>query len=155
MTNKTALPTYTDHASDSRHVFATDYLTANCTSISLSFNSKGPQQTVTMSQMRAIDIEGGKGPASALFINKNTPRPTAHGNQALIKVKAFGLNRMDILQREGKYIVPPQAPSILGVEFSGGRYLSRPVHRTRLTSVNQLAQQKGSNTSKATGRRNC
>jgi NADPH:quinone reductase-like Zn-dependent oxidoreductase len=37
----------------------------------------------------------------------------------LIKVKAFGLNRMDLLQREGMYPVPPQAPSTLGVEFSG------------------------------------
>lgn len=26
---------------------------------------------------------------------------------------------MDLLQREGKYPVPPQAPSTLGVEFSG------------------------------------
>lgn len=26
---------------------------------------------------------------------------------------------MDLLQREGKYAVPPQAGSILGVEFSG------------------------------------
>ena len=31
----------------------------------------------------------------------------------------FGLNRMDILQREGKYPMPPGAPTILGVEFSG------------------------------------
>lgn len=36
-----------------------------------------------------------------------------------MKVKAFGLNRMDLLQREGKYPVPPQAPKTLGVEFSG------------------------------------
>lgn len=36
-----------------------------------------------------------------------------------MRVKAFGLNRMDTLQREGKYPVPPQAPSTLGVEFSG------------------------------------
>jgi NADPH2:quinone reductase len=34
-------------------------------------------------------------------------------------VKAFGLNRMDISQREGRYPVPPQAGPILGVEFSG------------------------------------
>lgn len=34
-------------------------------------------------------------------------------------MKAFGLNRMDLLQREGMYPVPPQAPSTLGVEFSG------------------------------------
>lgn len=26
---------------------------------------------------------------------------------------------MDILQREGKYPVPPQAPKTMGVEFSG------------------------------------
>ena len=39
--------------------------------------------------------------------------------QALVKVKAFGLNRMDLFQREGGYPVPPQAPKTLGVEFSG------------------------------------
>jgi len=38
---------------------------------------------------------------------------------AIIHVKAFGLNRMDLLQREGKYPLPPQAGPILGVEFSG------------------------------------
>jgi len=36
-----------------------------------------------------------------------------------VRVKAFGLNRMDLLQREGLYPLPPQAPSTLGVEFSG------------------------------------
>lgn len=52
-------------------------------------------------------------------MNAQTPRPKPSGSQALIKVKAFGLNRMDLLQREGKYPVPPQAPKTLGVEFSG------------------------------------
>ena len=36
-----------------------------------------------------------------------------------MKIKAFGLNRMDLLQRNGQYPVPPQAPKTLGVEFSG------------------------------------
>lgn len=36
-----------------------------------------------------------------------------------MKIKCFGLNRMDLLQREGHYPVPPQAPKTLGVEFSG------------------------------------
>lgn len=36
-----------------------------------------------------------------------------------MKIKAFGLNRMDLLQREGKYPLPPQAGKTLGVEFSG------------------------------------
>jgi len=47
------------------------------------------------------------------------PRPTIDHAKALVKVKAFGLNRMDLLQREGLYPVPPQAPKTLGVEFSG------------------------------------
>jgi len=46
-------------------------------------------------------------------------KPIPASGQALVKVHAFGLNRMDLLQREGKYPVPPQAGPILGVEFSG------------------------------------
>ncbi|PGH13792.1 hypothetical protein AJ80_06180 [Polytolypa hystricis UAMH7299] len=68
--------------------------------------------------MRAIDIKGGKGSADDLFVN-SIPKPVPTEGQALVRIKAFGLNRMDILQREGKYPVPPQAPSTLGVEFSG------------------------------------
>ena len=36
-----------------------------------------------------------------------------------MKIKTFGLNRMDIIQRRGFYPLPPQAPLTLGVEFSG------------------------------------
>ncbi|KAF2083741.1 NADPH2:quinone reductase [Saccharata proteae CBS 121410] len=69
--------------------------------------------------MRAIDIKNGKGGIDALFINSQTPKPTPTKTQALVRVRAFGLNRMDLLQREGLYPVPPQAPKTLGVEFSG------------------------------------
>ncbi|ORY11824.1 hypothetical protein BCR34DRAFT_601099 [Clohesyomyces aquaticus] len=68
--------------------------------------------------MRAVDIKGGAGPVSALHIT-DVPKPKPTGAQALIKIKAFGLNRMDLLQREGHYPVPPNAPKTLGVEFSG------------------------------------
>ncbi|CEL05540.1 hypothetical protein BJX68DRAFT_232980 [Aspergillus pseudodeflectus] len=68
--------------------------------------------------MRAIGIKNGRGPADALFVDE-IPLPTPGPRQALVKVKAFGLNRMDLLQREGQYPVPPQAPPTLGVEFSG------------------------------------
>ncbi|KAH9807333.1 Zinc-binding dehydrogenase [Teratosphaeria destructans] len=71
-----------------------------------------------MATMRAVEIEGGKGGIEALHI-KEIERPKPDGTKALVKVKAFGLNRMDLLQREGKYPVPPQAPRTLGVEFSG------------------------------------
>lgn len=63
-------------------------------------------------------IKGDTGPADALFID-TIPVPCLGPNQALVKIKAFGLNRMDLLQREGRYPVPPQAPKTLGVEFSG------------------------------------
>ena len=53
-----------------------------------------------------------------MFIN-DIPRPQITGAQALVKVKAFGLNRMDLMQREGHYPLPPQAPATMGVEFSG------------------------------------
>ncbi|EME42545.1 hypothetical protein DOTSEDRAFT_73407 [Dothistroma septosporum NZE10] len=72
-----------------------------------------------MATMKAIDIKDGKGPLESLYMNEQTPRPKPTAAQALVKVKAFGLNRMDLLQREGKYPVPPQAPKTLGVEFSG------------------------------------
>ncbi|KAH7187564.1 NADPH2:quinone reductase [Fusarium oxysporum] len=68
--------------------------------------------------MRVVDIKNGKGPISSLFIREvEKPRPT--GMQALVKIKAFGINRMDLIQREGLYPLPPQAGPILGVEFSG------------------------------------
>lgn len=69
--------------------------------------------------MKAVDIKGGKGHADALFINDQTPKPTAQSGEAIVAVRAFGLNRMDLLQREGNYPLPPQASKTLGVEFSG------------------------------------
>ncbi|KPM34312.1 hypothetical protein AK830_g12261 [Neonectria ditissima] len=71
------------------------------------------------SVMKAVDIRGGKGERDALFINDETPRPSPADGQALVRVKAFGINRMDIIQRRGFYPLPPQAPATLGVEFSG------------------------------------
>lgn len=65
------------------------------------------------------DIKNGSGPISALFINPDTPKPSPAAGQALIRIHSFGLNRMDLMQREGKYNVPPQAGNTLGVEFSG------------------------------------
>ncbi|KAG6004028.1 hypothetical protein E4U54_000605 [Claviceps lovelessii] len=72
-----------------------------------------------MATMKAVDIKGGKGDRDALFINPDTPLPVPSTGQALVQIKAFGINRMDILQRRGLYPVPPQAPATLGVEFSG------------------------------------
>jgi hypothetical protein len=67
---------------------------------------------------RRLAVKGGTGPADALYID-DIPVPPVSGNQALVNIKAFGLNRMDLLQREGQYPLPPQAPETMGVEFSG------------------------------------
>lgn len=48
-----------------------------------------------------------------------TDTPVPQKNEVLVKIQYFALNRMDIVQREGKYPVPPQASPILGVEFAG------------------------------------
>lgn len=47
-------------------------------------------------------------------------KPVPAPGEALVKIRAFGLNRMDLLQREGLYpVLPPQAPKTMGVEFIG------------------------------------
>jgi len=72
-----------------------------------------------MERMRAVGISNGKGPAGALFIDQNVQIPKVQDGEVLVKIKAFGLNKMDVIQREGNYPVPTQAPKTLGVEFSG------------------------------------
>lgn len=50
------------------------------------------------------DIKGGTGDADALFISSDIEKPKPAQGQALVKIKAFGLNRMDLLQRLGAKI---------------------------------------------------
>lgn len=68
--------------------------------------------------MTAIAIEGGKGPAAALKPVR-APIPQPAPGQLLIKVRAAGVNRPDILQRLGGYPPPPGAPETLGLEVAG------------------------------------
>ena len=68
--------------------------------------------------MKAIVIEGGKGPPEALQLGEvETPRPGP--GQVLIRVEAAGVNRPDIIQRLGFYPPPPGAPPTLGLEVAG------------------------------------
>lgn len=69
-------------------------------------------------QMTAIAIDGGKGPADALRPTTiDTPRPGP--GQVLIRVAAAGVNRPDVVQRNGFYPPPPGAPATLGLEVAG------------------------------------
>ncbi|KQY28809.1 NAD(P)H-quinone oxidoreductase [Caulobacter sp. Root487D2Y] len=68
--------------------------------------------------MTAIAIEGGKGTADALrpvIVDRPEPGP----GQILIRVRAAGVNRPDLLQRLGFYPPPPGAPTTLGLEVAG------------------------------------
>ena len=69
-------------------------------------------------KMTAIAIEGGAGPASALHA-VSTPLPTTRDGEILIRVRAAGVNRPDLLQRGGNYPPPPGAPQTLGLEVAG------------------------------------
>lgn len=72
--------------------------------------------------MQAVLIKNDKGPSTSLYLSETNQIPIPqriNSDDVLIRVKCFGLNRMDILQREGKYPLPPGASTILGVEFSG------------------------------------
>ncbi|RZJ92308.1 MAG: NAD(P)H-quinone oxidoreductase [Brevundimonas sp.] len=68
--------------------------------------------------MRIIDIKGGSGPAEALILT-DAPDPTPGPGQIRIRVRAAGVNRPDVLQREGRYPPPPGAPATLGLEAAG------------------------------------
>lgn len=47
------------------------------------------------------------------------PRPVAGPGQVLIRVAAAGVNRADLVQRQGGYPPPPGASDLLGLEVSG------------------------------------
>jgi NADPH:quinone reductase len=68
--------------------------------------------------MRVIEVEGGSGPAEALKIAER-PDPVAGPGQVLIRVRAAGVNRPDLLQRTGAYPPPPGASDVLGLEIAG------------------------------------
>jgi len=85
--------------------------------------------------MIAIDPTASGGPEVLQPVERPVPR--ARPGELLIKVAAAGVNRPDVLQREGKYPPPPGASSILGLELAGevvdlgegadARLLGRPV----------------------------
>jgi len=67
--------------------------------------------------MRAIEITAPGGPEALSLCKRPTPEPS-HG-EVLIKVSAAGVNRPDILQRQGLYPAPKGATDLPGLEVSG------------------------------------
>ena len=85
--------------------------------------------------MRAIDPAGAGGPEVLVPVDRPVPRPGA--GEVLVHVAAAGVNRPDVMQRQGRYPPPPGAPSIPGLEMAGevvalgdgadARLMGRPV----------------------------
>jgi len=67
--------------------------------------------------MHAITISRPGGPEALTLAE--VPDPVAAAGEVLIDVTASGLNRADLLQRQGMYPPPPGAPPYPGLECSG------------------------------------
>jgi putative PIG3 family NAD(P)H quinone oxidoreductase len=68
--------------------------------------------------MRAVVIARAGGP-EVLEI-REVARPEPASGEVRVRVRAFGINRADLLQRRGLYPAPPDAPQdIPGLEFAG------------------------------------
>src|SRR2546426_9733178 len=67
--------------------------------------------------MVVVEIREPGGPE--VLVPAERPRPEPHADEVLIKVRAAGVNRPDIMQRQGKYPPPPGASDIPGLEIAG------------------------------------
>jgi NADPH:quinone reductase-like Zn-dependent oxidoreductase len=81
-----------------------------------------------MNEMTAIAITQPGGPEVLKPVK--LPVPVLGPGQLLVRVKAAGVNRPDILQRQGAYPPPPGAPATPGLEIAGevvgaGRWVKR------------------------------
>jgi NADPH:quinone reductase len=67
--------------------------------------------------MRVIEISQYGGPEVLKVAEREKPMPKA--GEVLIRVRAAGINRPDVLQRAGHYPVPPGASDLPGLEIAG------------------------------------
>ncbi len=77
-----------------------------------------------MAKMNAIAISQPGGPEVLVPVQIEVPQAT--GDQLLVRVRAAGVNRPDILQRQGNYAPPPGAPLTPGLEIAGEVVSSGP-----------------------------
>ena len=67
--------------------------------------------------MTAIDPAAPGGPEVLVPVERPVPLPG--DDEVLIRVHAAGVNRPDVLQRLGRYPMPPGAPTVMGLEVAG------------------------------------
>ena len=69
------------------------------------------------SRMTAIAIREPGAPEVLVPQERDVPAPKQ--GEVLVKIAAAGVNRPDVMQRQGKYPPPPGAPDIPGLELAG------------------------------------
>ena len=67
--------------------------------------------------MTAVEISDPGPPEALQPVVRPTPRPGS--GEVLVRVAAAGVNRADVMQREGRYPPPPGASDIPGLEVAG------------------------------------
>ncbi len=72
---------------------------------------------VLQKEMTAVAISEPGGPEVLKPVTVPVPQPAA--GEVLVKVAAAGVNRPDVVQRMGRYPVPPGASPLPGLEISG------------------------------------
>ncbi|WP_026091112.1 NAD(P)H-quinone oxidoreductase [Blastomonas sp. AAP53] len=73
--------------------------------------------TVIPATMQAIDYAEPGGPE--VLVSGETAVPVPGEGEVLVRVAAAGVNRPDVIQRQGFYPPPPGAPHIPGLEIAG------------------------------------
>jgi NADPH:quinone reductase len=69
------------------------------------------------SEMKAVEIAAPGGPEQLRIADRPVPKPGAQ--EVLIRVAAAGVNRPDVMQRQGRYPPPAGASDIPGMEAAG------------------------------------
>jgi NADPH2:quinone reductase len=69
------------------------------------------------SRMTAIAVKAPGGPE--VLVPEERPVPAPAATEVLVRVRAAGVNRPDVMQRKGQYPPPPGAPDIPGLEIAG------------------------------------
>ena len=67
--------------------------------------------------MRAVLCDGAGGPE--VLAVRELPEPEPGPGELVLRIGAAGINRADIMQRQGKYPPPPGASDVLGLECAG------------------------------------
>jgi putative PIG3 family NAD(P)H quinone oxidoreductase len=68
-------------------------------------------------EMSVVEIAAPGGPEQLKLVQRPVPQPGAE--EVLVRVAAAGVNRPDVMQRQGRYPPPPGASDLPGLEIAG------------------------------------